>query len=53
MGEVNKIAFYATDGGGYINRDGSSFFPSPLYLRFLSSNADLSCDCDSFLHFKE
>lgn len=28
--ELHKDAFYATDGDGYINRDGSSFFVSSL-----------------------
>lgn len=40
MKEVNKITFYATDGDGYINRDGSSFFMLSLFK--ISSNVDLS-----------
>lgn len=32
MEEVNTIAFYATDGHGYINRHDASFMSS-LYLR--------------------
>lgn len=32
MAEVNKDALYATDGDGHINRGGSSFFMSSLYL---------------------
>lgn len=45
MAEVNKDTSYATDGNGYINRDGSSvslsflfLYVQPLQVRFFNLN---------------